>query len=451
MNQQEVELLEDLRVDLDRSWREHPESLWHGSKGVQMADHGAVHTRNLLEIADSLLALTRKNSRLLVNEFEFIVLYLALWLHDIGHRGSEEYQDPVDVRDFHGVISGKLLLEDAYICNSELYRLPRSLALPVALVSMYHQRRMPFNDADRKFLTKTGQKYTPFPKMLDSTPEGGLGQWLGALGRQAVKPPVAADCVVTLAELAQTFGSLLPVDAVHLLERGTCDLQALTALLRFVDTLDFRYNKVGSDSETKARVLNVTRERMYWRGVAEAELKQMDEHKLVSRSILDAFRDILANWLRDETMKLSAVDAALFHPMVVHKGRDQKDPAVRRWSQTMRYLAFLRDQASYYYGLHRSVLNVYFALHSGEGLDLHVDILTGVEGGLPFQRCIDQFTSQIAGEWAAGNSQDGENSVGACLMARGLAIKEFVFTDARRADVWTRCRFPDGAVLAQSG
>ena len=35
---------------------------------------------------------------------------MAIWLHDIGHKGTHRYGEPHLIRETHGIISGEIIL-----------------------------------------------------------------------------------------------------------------------------------------------------------------------------------------------------------------------------------------------------------------------------------------------------------------------------------------------------
>ena len=90
----------------------------------------------------------------------------------------------------------------------------------------------------------------------------------------------------------------------------------------------------------------------------------------------------------------------------------------------MRYVAFLRDQSEYYYPLHRSILNVYFApSNPGDGF-LYI-IFDIKPEGISFTNCCERVKKQIKDEWNVGKDNN-EISVGETLENKGIKIQRYV-------------------------
>ena len=300
-----IDVLEEKRKKLSAKWSQYPNILWHGSKGIQMADHSLAHTQNLLGLTDNLLTLLPKYT---LKQIEFLVLYYALWLHDIGHRGNENYQEPIDIRDFHGVIGGFLLLEDAFKNGSIIYELEKYIALPVALISMYHQRGLPFNGSDRvRLVTRTAKE---FPKELDPN-----NQLMEKMKYLFSKPPpnLPNEDVVLLCELSEIITNVLPPYQVEIREvfvnegPTKIDLNFLTAFLRFVDTIDFRDNRIGSDKEVLARVQCTSKEMNFYDNQQKSIFESLRASKLTNTT-KNFCQDLFNKWQQNKNMLLEDVD-----------------------------------------------------------------------------------------------------------------------------------------------
>lgn len=430
-----IDAFEEKRKKLSQKWSQYPNILWHGSKGIQMADHSLVHTQNLLGLADNLLTLLPKET---IKPIEFLILYYALWLHDIGHRGNKNYQEPIDVRDFHGVISGLLLLEDAFKNNSELYELEKSIAVPVALISMYHQRNIPFNNSDRKYLME--ETFKPLPKELRSSEQ--LGTWLSDIF--SISSGIPNREIILLSELLNLYkNNISDKEIGEVLNNNKVDLNYLCALLRFIDTIDFRYNKVGTKLEKLARERCIEKELCFYKNKERESNNHIKVSKDVSEDIYDMCCTLKEKWEKKEIKMLRNVDKELLQILKVRKGEYFKE--VIEWSKHMRYIAFLKDQVEYYYPLHRSILNVYFAPSENPSNDRFLDIIFDVKyEGISFEDCYKRVMKQIKDEWNVGKSNN-EVSVGETLENRGIKIQKYVFKDISGSKPISRCyTFPDG-------
>ena len=99
-----------------RRWRREPEILWHGQALAEMVDHGNEHISDLWRLTNEILG-ARKDDQTLaigldkVTAAERVLLALGVWLHDVGHRGDDLSTSAAHIRDVHGSISEKLLLQ----------------------------------------------------------------------------------------------------------------------------------------------------------------------------------------------------------------------------------------------------------------------------------------------------------------------------------------------------
>lgn len=98
-----------------RRWLKEPEILWHGQNLPEMIDHGHQHITELWQVSRDILGTAIELSPKFARKFDTemrILITLGIWLHDVGHRGDALNTDPISIRDSHGAISERLLLED---------------------------------------------------------------------------------------------------------------------------------------------------------------------------------------------------------------------------------------------------------------------------------------------------------------------------------------------------
>lgn len=94
-----------------RTWTMAPKILFHGFALPEMVDHEFRHTLGLWNMANKVLGpFLDRMPEAMPNE-DRILLTLAIWLHDIGHRGDEHHSTPMEIRENHGAISESLVLE----------------------------------------------------------------------------------------------------------------------------------------------------------------------------------------------------------------------------------------------------------------------------------------------------------------------------------------------------
>lgn len=95
-----------------RTWTIEPGILFHGYALPEMVDHAFRHTSGLWKMANNILGpFFERMPRSIMSAKDKILLALAIWLHDIGHRGDEHHYESMEIRENHGSISESLILD----------------------------------------------------------------------------------------------------------------------------------------------------------------------------------------------------------------------------------------------------------------------------------------------------------------------------------------------------
>ncbi len=250
---------QDLKKNLTgniRYWRFKSDYLWFGDKCYHMVDHSFDHISNEWQLANSLLYPILERNPKLMNvkgddwEENLYSFCMAIWLHDIGHKGSCKCGDPHQIRDKHGVISAEFILgnpdlfgivgyEKAYgneynclkkeLENKSIVHLvkenlekkgkqPNTLE-KIALISMFHKGNSPLTKKDSELIKKS-EKRIP----IDFYPN---------LNRE--QDPITLSDVI----------------------ESNSDFLSIVALFRFIDGLDIRKNRVGDRNERQLKVSTV--------------------------------------------------------------------------------------------------------------------------------------------------------------------------------------------------
>lgn len=102
-----------------RKWQIEPDILWHGQNLPEMIDHANRHITALWRMTNEFVGTLLENGAANKGVFSLrrrIALAVAVWMHDVGHRGDEYVAGAMDVRASHAGISERLLLRnpDAY-------------------------------------------------------------------------------------------------------------------------------------------------------------------------------------------------------------------------------------------------------------------------------------------------------------------------------------------------
>ncbi len=236
-----------------RYWKQHPDFLWFGDKCYHMVNHSFDHVENDWRLANQLLYPILRNAPETMFSEDLYCLCMAIWLHDIGHKGNEKYGDPHEIRDNHGIISGELILTQPELLGIYDYTEDyKSMAFPfgpmkkpvvqvikemvkerikerrdgklsivekIALISIYHKSNAPLSKSDyRQMVSK--DKYIPKEYFTNSD---------------------KTKKEITLTDITD--------DRL---------LHKTVALFRFIDGLDINKNRVGdfSERDLKTRVVN---------------------------------------------------------------------------------------------------------------------------------------------------------------------------------------------------
>ena len=240
-----------------RYWRYKKNYLSFGDKCFHMIDHSYDHIADDWEATNQLLVpLLRTN--LLQAEYIFgekkitrdeliYAFCMAIWLHDIGHKGTHRYGEPHMIRETHGIISGEILIslpESFGIATCEHDSIYKGLAFPVgaekkpvtqlileaatkekmlsilemiALFSIYHKSNSPLNEKEYYEMTDKG-KFIP-ADFFENCQYG--------------KP------IIHLSRILERLDN----------SDFTKDFLSLVALFRFIDALDIRISRVGDPKE----------------------------------------------------------------------------------------------------------------------------------------------------------------------------------------------------------
>jgi len=97
-----------------RYWKFKKNLLWFGDKCYHMIDHSYEHTLDDWNYMNQvLIPLIKEKTKQEIFKEDDDLLYafcMAVWLHDIGHKGNDNYGEPHLIRDNHGYLSGELIL-----------------------------------------------------------------------------------------------------------------------------------------------------------------------------------------------------------------------------------------------------------------------------------------------------------------------------------------------------
>jgi len=253
-----------------RYWKYKKNYLWFGDKCYHMIDHSFSHISDDWEIANSILfpIISRgglkeeyklRNGRVTRDELLYSFC-MAIWLHDIGHKGNDRYGEPHLIRDTHSVISGELVLSlpEAFGIEGGKNDIYEELLFPVgeekkpvtqlileqakkrgaltipemiALFVIYHKSNCPLREKEYYKMVREG-KFIPLDFFENSDKKRG---------------------VITLERILEEMSD----------PDFKRDFFSLVALFRFIDGLDIKISRVGDPNEEKLKKWVIKRDREY--------------------------------------------------------------------------------------------------------------------------------------------------------------------------------------------
>lgn len=301
-----------------RTWTMAPKILFHGFALPEMVDHEFRHTLGLWKMANNILGPFLERMPDAMPYEDRVLLSLAIWLHDIGHRGDEHHFTPMEIRENHGAISESLILEhfDALgidwlrdVCNCKEHETFRCCCgisnrnkitgcadgtelcalRKVGLMCRYHQSTAPLTENKLKEL---------IPKLKMPSP-------YCIMGMDAFDHEVTDDYNQQIeqwlnkTENIKWFGTdIRTLDEF----KGKDQLLKLTGMLRWLDALHTHSDKVGSVLEVKSFLSYLAMRKEYCKNRiseidqlldktvvgSEAYLKQLED-----RFSLDRYSELL--------------------------------------------------------------------------------------------------------------------------------------------------------------
>jgi CheY-like chemotaxis protein len=276
-----------------RYWKYKKDLLWFGDKCYHMIEHAYNHINGDWELANAILTsgiVQDKWEKLKIDKW-YYSLSMAIWLHDIGHKGNARYGEPYQIRDNHGLISAELILNNYALFNiievknkdssnngefDDYYRNlcfplgPAKCTLPqlirdrkrseglttletIALIAAYHKSNAPLTSDDGLKMLANG-KDIPVDYFENLNPYGGE---LITLEHILDKRLDQTDCSIN--------------------DLSKDDILGMQALFRFIDGLDIRSVRVGDEKERKLKKLVIDQDKNYYMCKLKSEVQILSE------------------------------------------------------------------------------------------------------------------------------------------------------------------------------
>ena len=335
-----------------RYWIFKKNLLWFGDKCYHMIDHSYKHTLDDWNYMNQVLIalIKEKGKEKIFREGDdlFYAFCMAVWLHDVGHKGTDVHGEPHLIRDNHGYISGELVLRYPEIFrikdDDEYYKavdFSRVSALEmiygrgseklsptemIALFTMYHKSNTPIDEQEYQRLFEK-KKLIPLEYYI---------------GRK------------------REYGNILTLKKIlDKRDDGIKDnFLGLCALFRFIDSIDIRNIRVGDLTEKELKDIVITRDKEYQFRKLGREIKAISETSVESMIFAWAFQDIRKKIESGEFTELELPEELLKSPEELENFRALLD-----------YASFIALQPSHF-DLHSSVKDIKFEYKGSKHLDI---------------------------------------------------------------------------------
>jgi len=255
-------------------WQMEPNILTCGQGVAELIDHADRHVAHLWRLLDSIIGTLYDNWPVGPGEImtaeDRVALALAVWLHDIGHRGDRYCADSISIRDNHAAISEYLILKnpDAYglawlrcLCsenckerdkgsqarlknrNSGACNRDSGLCLlrKMTLLCRHHQSNAPLTSDALGEIQKKGKTLSPYSRISIPADKGrerdserDLTEWMDL--DQPLSSWLGSDVKCLESFITEDSGRFL----------------GMTGLLRFLDGIQLHKERVGSPLAVKS-------------------------------------------------------------------------------------------------------------------------------------------------------------------------------------------------------
>lgn len=259
-----------------RYWRFYPDSLWFGDKCYHMINHSYEHTMNDWGLLNELLVpILEKEGRVDITELNLYCLCMAVWLHDMGHSGNERYGTPYEIRDNHGIISGEFILKYPDLCriyndDKEIESLYKNIVFPFGTQQKSVIQLIFENAMDRKKLC-TLEKIALLCIYHKSNSPVTKEEYINLVNKGA---PIPIDFF----ETCDRKTNVITLDDILLKlddEEEGRQFKLMVSLFRFIDSLDIKQNRVGSENEKDIKSRIVSQDKKYLFGRLRQELESI--------------------------------------------------------------------------------------------------------------------------------------------------------------------------------
>lgn len=339
-----------------RYWNFKRKLLWFGDKCYHMVDHSFDHTLDDWNHLNQVLVLlvSKRGKREFFQgcwagdnkELTDDLLYsfcMAIWLHDIGHKGSSHHGEPHLIRDNHGYIAGELILkfpeifhikdEDNYYKKFDFSdisaveavygRNRKGLTLyeMIALFAMYHKSNAPI-DEESYIRLRSSHKRIPIDYYKNKVP----------------KP----ENILTLETILERRDPKIKEPFLR-----------LTALFRFIDSIDIHAIRVGDITERELKEKVIMNDKRYQYKKLAREVKNLSHYYTKDPLKSALFVKLFYDDIIDKIEKGELTSFLLSEKLI-------EDPEIlENYKALVDYAAFIALQPGHF-DLHSSVKDMEF-------------------------------------------------------------------------------------------
>lgn len=343
----ERKLLRNLFGSL-RKWQIEPDILWHGQTLPEMIDHAHRHITALWDLTNDFVGTLLENGGADMKVLALrhrVSLALAVWMHDVGHRGDEYMAEPMDIRSNHAGISERLLLRnpDAYglgwlveehrparkpragskeeinrdarlearnskLCSHEQDDTELCLLRQVGLLCRHHQSNAPLDGGSTIRMAARG-KSPSYYSLIPDPDDGSIN------GERFLRGMIDPSCPMP----SPRGTRVRTLDDFELSDKSA--FRSLVGLLRILDALQLHRARVGSAASI-ASFIEFLDNRFHWCGnerdrLEEAMRKALPGTRAFQRAIGDL--DALAEYeILLSTQQVHFWRQAAVHEVVTH-------------------------------------------------------------------------------------------------------------------------------------
>jgi|GEM_PF-4924665 len=283
-------------------WKCNPNLLWFGDKCYHMINHSFAHCQNVWNISNQLLGPIWQSASCAAFHENLYPLAMAVWLHDIGHKGNQRYGEPHLIRDTHGLISAEFfcsspeifnLIEEDGKENREYQNMifpfgPQKKSLPQILKEKF--RKPPSGNGLDNLEKLTNLEKTALLSIYHqgSSPVD-AANYRDSINKEKLIPleffnnQNRLEDEITLELILQDFS---------LTERGK--FLDLAFLFRFLDGVDIQRNRVGGEVEKKLKKRTIKQDKDNQKEIIRKKVESMarklnDLHEIHRHSFLKTF------------------------------------------------------------------------------------------------------------------------------------------------------------------